>query len=377
MSILPFVPPGLETLFLVVSPEVPATPAQQLLLCLADRTPELQRFTLTTPLPVASCASALQRWISGAPNLREVWLPRLYLTPGVAKALGALPNLTGLYIDWEYPQPFNGEGRAFTFTGGAFPALKDLDFDSDIITATDLVRSSPPFNQLAELTIGCAQFNCNSDLERLTVNIASICPAIEKIFLHLSSDKTIPTTPIPFNVFRNLFPCEKLHSVSLSHDWPMDLCESDVVDMGNAWPRLQELYLCHDAYRDCTPAGSGVSVDLLPKLAGACPGLQRLGLYLRQDIIPRFDGQLNPKVQFRKLLELDLGVSSIPGGEIGTLAFFLASLLPIGAEITFGRSLWTMATAVGETWDTSSWREVKRIRELATRSKAVIQEEAK
>lgn len=373
MSIIPFVPAGLKNLWLTIGEDVSAIPAQQLLLCLADRTPELQVFTLTTQLPVSSLDHALQRWIPGVPDLQEVFLPRRFLSPGIVKTLGALPRLTRVNIDWDVVQELDAHGTAFKFEEGAFPALKDLDFDSPIAAAADLIKSSQRFQQLTDLCIGCLRSSNTSDFERLMVSIASTCPGMEGLCFQLSSDRTIPTQPIPFDIIRHLFPCKKLRVLIISHDWPMDLRQSDIEELGGAWPTLQRLRLCKDPYKDWRPEGSGVPVDLLSIVPIHLPVLTDLGIYLREGVAPRFDGNLNPEVQFKLLTRLDVGLSAIPGGERAPIAFFLASLLPVEAELAYGRSPWTVAGADGEIWDATSWDEVEKIFEHASRAKAMIQ----
>lgn len=147
--------------------------------------------------------------------------------------------------------------------------------------------------------------------------------------------------------------------------------------MGHAWTNLGELYLCSDPYEVSALPDSGVPVTLLRVFAASLPCLVKLGLYLRGDIGPCFDGDLDPIVQFGHVVEFDVGLSYVPGGEAGPVAFVLASLFPRETKVVHGRSYWTLATADEEdNRDTSAWIEVDKLFKLAWRTKEVFKDKA-
>lgn len=370
LSVLPFISPTLKSFHLTISGQASATsdPARRLIQCLAERTPELEEWHLTTVVPPHHLETAIASCLSTLPKLTKLWLPRFYLTPAIVEACGALARLDTLNTDWDCKQTPDLRGTDLKFSDGVFPVLTDLEFDCPIARAADFFKSTSRFSQLVSISISYLRHDMPAELDRLLTNLAATCSQIQGIGLVLASDRTITPAPIPFATIAKLLPCVELRRLEICHDCPMVVLDADIEGMGAAWREMTHLGLCSDPYTDRAPAGSGTSISLLPKLAVAFPRLRSLGLYCAVDAVPEFDGNLNPVTQFEHLEELDVGTSSVPGAAPAPVAFFLASLLPNDATISYGPTNWSY-DGVRSVEDTSAWKAVEDIIVQARRSK--------
>ncbi|KAG8900481.1 hypothetical protein FRC01_010121, partial [Tulasnella sp. 417] len=98
--------------------------------------------------------------------------------------------------------------------------------------------------------------------------------------------------------------------------------DEDVAEMGNNWPAMSDLTLCHAPHvkRDL-----GVDFSILSSFAKSFPNLQELRLFFGKEVLP-FDGDLYPDHRFRMLKTLGVGLSPIPRSGTRDIGFLLASL---------------------------------------------------
>ncbi|KAG8863506.1 hypothetical protein FRB96_008246 [Tulasnella sp. 330] len=245
---------------------------------------------------------SLAKFISLQPNLVDVILPRSFSTSkAVIKALAALPSLRqcSIYTANVYCEPHQNASQ-FEWEKDEFPLLQRLHLDAPVTTVVEAVKKERR-EKLRDLIIDVRSAYSSDQLRSLVTGLASFCPNLSVISLYL-----VPPVPSAQITFGSICPLLQLRLTYLwltSHA-PLPVAESDVAEMGRAWPDMTSLSLCRDPLH--SSEGQGVTLQALEALLEQIPMLQMLGVYIAKDAVSVTSGSRDAFVNLRSL---DFGTS--------------------------------------------------------------------
>ena len=326
-----FLSPTLSNLSLSLAPAIHHTEICKLFHNLARRTPELQLLKIMTACPATPIGESLADWIGRMPRLRVVDLPRFFHTTPINNALAKLSDLEVVVTNDAYPQLLTEEGSAFNSGPENYPNLRMLSLDMRPRRVARLFKRAPNLAQLMSITIRSAHVGARSNLQLLGEAL-STCQNLE----HLALDFTGATVSPKFSNIQPFLKCRSVVSFELRQSQSLKLTAEDAVALGNAWPNLRKLSLCPEPAVQELETSPGTAMDVLPALAEHCPKLEELGLFFDRDVVPTFNGDLEPKAQFQRLQTMNIGRSRVPRKEWSDVGFYLASLCPRGMAFVCG-----------------------------------------
>lgn len=374
MSIIPFIGPKLENLFLTIDRGIDHLDQSLLMQSLKHRMSALKFLQLDSlgfAHPISTSLSAL---ISSLPNLTYLKLPPFYLTRDVVTAVAQLRHLTRLsYSKWtNTAETYHESGMCFEFMPGSFPRLDRLSVASLSNRMAEILQSKEHLRRLRTVFLDCPAYNSAQEIENAFATLGSgaqhledvqlVCCPIPQLAVS-SSDESLSVDTI-----RPLFSCTQLRRFSLLAPHLAPLKDKDVVDMGKSWPEMCYLILCPTPLvkRDL-----GTDFSILSSFAKSFPDLWELRLFFGNDI-PEFDGDLYPVDQFEELETLGVGFSAVPSGGAQEIGFFLASLCRFPPLIEYGSTECHRGDGIPEEQRgelLAGWDDVGSARDLAFRIK--------
>lgn len=377
LLMMPFISERLEDLQLDI--HLPLKETTELFLSMVHRTLTLKTLGVKARHYPSDIADSFSRWIQTCLELEKAHVPRNWDTLAIVDAFGCLPKLVEFGLAWtdqlfDYPDvklPILTKERDFR-------ALRRLGWSSSI-------RRSREFLQLTTLRLAGLTFDCREELDErvLTEFLAATvkcCPELDSLCLNLSlAYITAAANPdggdIPLNweVFRPLLECRTLVELRIYYPSSYILSTSDLEEMGAAWPRITELYLCPDP--DVSPRCRGTAISALAHAAAAFPQLRALGLYIDHLEPPKSAGDLLPECQFRRLRELDVGTSRVPNEDPIRVGLYLASLFAVGTRpsIRTGPSVVRVDYIDGDPDAcVDNWKTAERLAHLTLQTKEAV-----
>lgn len=342
---------------------------------LAGRTPHLTDFTLRTQTAAKDIERPLRKAIGNWGNLETLTLPPYYLRPSILEVVASLPNLTGLESDYTHYSPYDAAAILQKLPDSAFPKLSYFCFNSSPSSAQRLaLKHSDLFARLTSIHIDAANGVGDEDVLKFIRHLGRNCVQLINIALNLClglGTQVEVTTPLSFGVLEGLFPCQQLEMVAISHPYPLTIPEADVARMALAWPKLKIFDICKEPDTSLAISGDmGNSLSILSTFAEHFPNLKDLGLYFAKDQSFSFSGNLYPSFEFRKLENLCVGVSAVPGGRSQDVGFLVASLCAVEPNIETGMTVWYVGIEAPE-WEEHKlqWEETTKFLQFAMRTK--------
>lgn len=292
-------------------------------------------------------------WLRTCRSLKSITVPRRWHCPDTLTALGSLPNLEvirvhrsgeiGTWILCDYVA--NISFLSHWCRNGTFPRLRALGFDDSFTKVINSLQlTSPKLTRVEELSFGKGDTveTAREHLPAMLSRIVASCTSLRSICVDLScvEDNWTPE-PLSFEAFRTLLSCPSLEKVDIKDNQPIQLQDTDIVDMGRAWPRLTSLtvesawsladadYPSAEGRWDLNHLG--VPIRWLSNFAAHMPNLEHIGLQVHPTTPPSFSRNLPT---LGRLRTLSLGTSTVPG-EGADLAFFLAALCPSDVELSW------------------------------------------
>lgn len=306
-AVLVLVSPSVQTVTLSTGTNRDAAALKTLLKSIFHRMPFPSTLTLHMEVPARSVGSNLAECITSFLYLATINIPRFYLTQPTLEALATLPLLRDLQTDWFEQAEYYEQGMDLNISSGSFVDLKSFLFTAHLRNASSFL-SGGQRPQLTILGISTPRFASHKELYEFCTAIAMSCPRIEEVALKLFTDTETPTVPISFEDFEPLLQCSGLHSLEITHDYPMTLKESDITKMGAAWPELAYLHLCYDPYignvSESTPS---TSLTMMSTLIKALPTLTGLGIYCSRDLTQRILTMVDGPTRFKDWKSLQWG----------------------------------------------------------------------
>ncbi|KAG9045734.1 hypothetical protein FS837_005756 [Tulasnella sp. UAMH 9824] len=380
LLMMPFISERLEDLQLDL--QTWARETEELFLSLVHRTLTLKTLSVKSWNPPSNIADSFCRWIQTCFELEKAHLPRDWHTLAIINAFGCLPKLVEFGLEWTDRTYDDVDVKLpILVKEKDFPGLRRLGWSSNISRAKEFLQLTTL--RLQGLTFDCWEQSDERELTEFLATTVQCCPELDSLCLSLGPiteavDPEGENIPLSWKIFRPLLECRTLVELRIHHPSSCILSISDLEDMGAAWPKITELYLCPDP--DIYPKYRGTPISSLAHAAAAFPQLRALGLYIDHLGPPKSAGDLFPECQFRRLRELDVGTSRVPNDDPIPVGLYLASLFAVGTRpsIRTGPSIVRVNDISDEDDDAwaDDWRTAQRLAHLTLQTKEAISEVA-
>lgn len=376
LGALLLVSPTLKVLTLSIVPGVAPSAYRGLFRHLSGRLSGVRDLTIATDLTVITVNTELAACLRTMSSLNYLTLPRFYLSGDVLRAASQLSALTSIVSSWSDKHMYDENGMKFPFEKGWFENIARLQIDAHPQPfAAFLSASSYP--NLTSIGYSTRRLADAADLHDLCKAIASSCPAVEALSFNLFSNRgeLSQARAISFANLRPLLGCAKLETLSVGHDYPMTLHDSDFDEMGGSWTSIENLDFCSDPFTaNVSTDTSGTPLSALLTIARAMPRIRRLGLYFSTGSVPKYDeDEVVEWVELSMLESLDVGLSAVSEEKCEDIAFFLGKVCP-GATINPEGSFWRDAVVAADANEETelarrheSWREVHALMQMFVR----------
>lgn len=289
--------------------------------------PDLSKLDIISVEPIVE-AQTLEL-LTALPKLQEITLPQFHFTTKVATCLSTHPNLTRICFEtWErimrgYPE----DTRIFTpsLKEGSFSALRELSFVASFQDALGFLQALSAPSQLRTLRIKSQERETRAAFKTIVSWVATQCTNIQILALGdlFYANQTIPYDPaarVNIDTIRPLFRIP-LTSLTLDHQYPLNLSYADLEEISKAWPVIETLILNPSPGHFTT---SELTVNALIPFARNSKCLSELGLFM--DVTDQ-DSLLSSECPpFQHLRTLDVGLSAID--DVQAVAKFLSYVLP-------------------------------------------------
>lgn len=304
--------------------------------------PNITHLAIQINVGMAAIEPEVVELLKNLPRLKSVALAQYQFTTKVAECLSKLSDISSIKLLEEdvYAEDVCAEGdvqdiQYFRPSLGkdAFPELTRLAFDSLCANAQRFLTALPTSSRLKTLYINSPQADKVESLRYLISCLADECPSIESLSLtSLVSPKRSATVnetkSISIHTLKPLFRNKHLTSLTLTHQYPLELDNTSVQELSLTWPSLHTLVLNPAPGHRMPPS---LTLEALIPFAQNCSKLRHLGLFIKasdQDVL-RFGC-----ARFQSLETLDLGRSFIRGNVLDPE--FIREILPS----KFPRILW-------------------------------------
>lgn len=302
------------TRFMINIPEhlSPVTTACSFFPKVYDCMPNITHLDIRVDTAMASIQPETVELLSALPRLKNIVLGQYQLTSKVAECLSILPDLSVINVEGEYPRGMSEDIYDFSpsLHEGAFPALTTLIFDAQFHDAQSFLTTLATSAKLEILWVNSPEFETELGFKNLIACIVQECPNVDGLSLASFVDPQRPETSgngerINMHTLKPLFHKKHLTSLTVVHQYPLDLNSVDLEKISLTWPSLHTLRLNAAPGHFMT---SDLTLEALVPFARNCPKLRLLGLFMNAKL-----GLLSmsESARFQCLEALDVGLSLI------------------------------------------------------------------
>lgn len=299
----------------------------------------LREFRLNTDFSATSVEEDVLELIKSMTRLERLTLPRFWITERVFSAMSQLPSLQYVgqrkaYWWGNAEDTENGLLLAIeSLESGAFPALKDITYDTNSLYESKRFLSSPNTPKLlTSLCVTSSKLEAPHQLQDFLTCLSSSSPQLEELDIGLTfaiTDAPGHSTDITVTTLRPLHLLLNLNHFGLATHFPLKMTDDDLETFTSGWTQLKVLWLnetpAHAVQRDVK---SELSLTALRILAKNCPNLEELSIFLDASAIPEetpstaaAGSSKVPSGDFTTLQALALGLNA-GGGSLGALSTF-------------------------------------------------------
>jgi len=177
--------------------------------------------------------------------------------------------------------------------------------------------------QHLNLNVPVHSLDAQKELASFLSQLVTARPSIISLDLNLNGMATAIVPALSLNNLHILFALPDLRKLIVRHPAPLEMTTSDLRQMLEAWPQLEELSLCASPRYQAIGLCSGLPIEALRVVACHAPNIRHLGLYFNDCHSPTDEDP----IEFKNLTVLDVGSSRIENREnIIPTAFLLARL---------------------------------------------------
>lgn len=332
---------------------------------LAHRTPALRSLSIIAPDTTAHLPDqrGLKKWLNTCSELQNFWCEPHHQSAPVCEALASLPSLSS----WELATTNGISQGVIDLSKPGFLNLHTLAFKFSKNNVRTFFRGCPLLASVTGFGATYEDYDTADDVRYLTAQISFCLPQLSCLILSLArTSGTVQPAADQFAFIRPLLSMSSLINLWICYCRPIKLSDSEVAEMGEAWPQMEELHVSEDAPHPVgMPPVDHTSPMLLQSFAEAFPNLRELGVPLSPiDDLPA-DGNLKLPVCFKVLETLDVGISPLPSNP-SKISLLLGALCTDEIEILVSDS-----DGVDEA-RTSGWERVAEMASMISKAKAKL-----
>ncbi|KAG8923854.1 hypothetical protein FRC03_005936 [Tulasnella sp. 419] len=259
-------------------------------------------------------------------GLRTISLPRYFLTHDITEALGIHPSIETILhsIDWPGDPDYQPAGTRVRFQEGWFLNLGRISIDVSPGHLITLLQNPYRPPQLYSIKLTTLRERVDIDeIRELFVTIPQAYPNLTRLLLDMfyppedtdgmtGDGVKAAKNRISFDIIRPLLKCSRMQTFRIWHNNPLEVSESDTLELAKSWPRLVHLDFGEDPHiRPDMP--QGLPMIVLTHFAIHCRRLQTLYLYVDTSTGTSFDNVVpRPIPKFNTTLEwLSFGTSPV------------------------------------------------------------------
>ncbi|KAI5121923.1 hypothetical protein M0805_000252 [Coniferiporia weirii] len=293
---------------------------------LADRASNLRKLTVhwgegAGTLPFVDGLSDVFSQEHSALNSVNLWSPECVDAKGFA-LLAKLPSLTTLHLNLTNIEDAYVLCSEVKDRSNAFPSLQNLFLAGLVEEFPKMLRFFANSLRMTSLGFSVREYPTSKQLLQLFNSVASNFPRLR--ILQLNAPKEEINAQLAnrsylanqdhyqhdLAVLQPLLTIRSLVALHLEIGVPLYLTDTDLCVIGTAWPAIEVLDLCSDPhYERSRSVQPTASVHGLLAVAGVCPALQRLGLFVDCTVGLTQDVLESTGVVSRALVSLDVGRS--------------------------------------------------------------------
>ncbi|KIJ35607.1 hypothetical protein M422DRAFT_34625 [Sphaerobolus stellatus SS14] len=261
-------------------------------------------------------------------SLKNLILPRYWLTDRVVEALGSLPHLER--FNWRYDRggggPVDLVGFSATLQGqDSFSALSHFSLELDFSVVRTFLDQSTVLERLSSLDITTINRAPPLEIHQFLQMCAERSMSLKK--LSVDGFPNEPTSVgvediINMQILEPILSCHNLTNFTIHYPTPLHLSEDDLHLIGIKLPKLRSLLLAESPFHLHPPL---LSLSALLLVLEHYPHLEEIGLYL--------DGNssfVNPAKLVKPhptLRQFSVGASPLLPNNVGKVSLFLSRLM--------------------------------------------------
>ncbi|KJA15683.1 hypothetical protein HYPSUDRAFT_148782 [Hypholoma sublateritium FD-334 SS-4] len=328
---------------LCVSPPFTSLPAffQEIV----NRLPNMSTLDILTGGPAHVVVEDLACFLYKLPQLTEINLPRSYFTTETANALSHMQHLRSIQIQCSRPTKASQSIVSHGKSEGLLCPLHNLRIETSFEEAIRIIEipfSTPNLTRL-DIDSGDPPIESSTFMRRLISAVSSHRQLVKEIRItsanHPCQSDCIVTEDVKnlkLDIFRPLFRMSNLTSFEMTHQYPLNLAQSEIEIFATSCPAMENLMLNVEPVH---LSDSCLTLDALVPFAQHCSQLKRLGLFVDATDVP----ETTPTASFKSLRQLAVGLSIIDNEAAPSL--YLAHLLAAECTIGWGAS-WEDCTSL-------------------------------
>ncbi|KAG8899332.1 hypothetical protein FRC01_010579, partial [Tulasnella sp. 417] len=288
---------------------------------LPQKVPHVQHISITArSLPHASCM-ALASSLIQLKKLTSLKIRGIALNPDVWSAMSQHPSLEHVTATpWIPPSDTRKKSK---YQPAAFVKLSKLVLMARFASLCDLFQSQNELPTITDIHFwGTAVTQGDgADFGRLCKLLARKLPNLRCVYLGCYPGRSEDHVALGLKDFRSLMECRNIQRFQLDHPWGVSVTASEIGELLDAWPGLDDLGLQYKSY--CHRAGSvngtvrwvppTLPLDaLLDTVIAKAPKMKKLGLVFDANTPISSTPGTCPQ-QFECLEELEVTLSTVVG----------------------------------------------------------------
>lgn len=301
---------------------------------ISSRMPHLTNIKIRSSIAMHNIETEMISLISQLPKLKEITLPRFYLTTKFAEALSRLPDLVAIL------PPLGRASGVFTDVKSFAPNLIDNAFPSLLIhSMTTTFHDAARFLKTKFSPTNITRLYVESNTNETPFSVYSLLSTVSEN-CHVLRDLDLYSYPavdedpdlladhhMTIDILKPLLKLSRLRCFNIVHQCPLALNQKDIELLASSWPLLRHLNLNHQPIHYTQ---SSLTLEALIPFAKHCPELKTLHLFVdassNDDLFSQVD-----LVPFKNLQNLNMGFSIIT--KTDRVALCLSGILPLNCKV--------------------------------------------
>ncbi|KAG8900303.1 hypothetical protein FRC01_010181, partial [Tulasnella sp. 417] len=287
---------------------------------LPQKVPHVQHISITArSLPDASCR-ALASSLIQLKKLTSLKIRGIALNPDVWSAMSHHPSLE--HVSATPWIPISDTWKTSKYQPAAFVKLSKLVLTARFAFLCDLFQGQNELPTITDIHFwGTSVTQGDGDFGRLCQLLARKLPNLRCAYLGCYPERSEDHVALGLKDFRSLMECRNLQRFQLDHPWGVSVTASEIGELLDAWPGLDDLGLQYKSYCHRASSLNGtvrwvpptLPLDvLLDTVIAKAPKMKKLGLVFDANT-PISSTPGTSQQQFECLEELEVTLSTVVG----------------------------------------------------------------